>query len=32
VPAKALMETLADREDLARVTLETADQLMAPVA
>lgn len=32
VPAKALMETLADRENLARVTLETADQLMAPVA
>jgi len=32
VPAKALMETLADRETLARVTLETADQLMAPVA
>ena len=32
VPAKALMETLVDREALARVTLATADQLMAPVA
>jgi len=28
VPAKALMETLADREALARLVLETADQLM----
>lgn len=32
VPAKALMETLAEREALARVTLETADQLVEAVA
>jgi LPPG:FO 2-phospho-L-lactate transferase len=32
VPAKALMETLADREALAQLVLETADRIMAPVA
>ena len=32
VPAKALMETLADREALARVALQAADQLLEPVA
>lgn len=30
VPVKALMETLADREALARLALETADQIMDP--
>lgn len=32
VPAKALMETLADRETLARVALEAADRVLEPVA
>ena len=32
VPTKALMESLADRETLARIVLETADRIMAPVA
>lgn len=32
VPAKALMETLADREALARVVLQAADRVMEPAA
>ena len=32
VPAKALMETLADREALAHLVLDTADQIMAVAA
>jgi LPPG:FO 2-phospho-L-lactate transferase len=32
VPAKALMETLADREELARVVLEAADRVAEPVS
>lgn len=32
VLAKALMETIADREALARLVLATADRIMAPVA
>jgi len=32
VPAKALMETIGDRENLARCVLETADRIMAAAA
>ena len=32
VPAKALMETLADREALARIVLQTADSVLEAVA